>query len=226
MDISSIIQPFQDQYYNDAEEHGLIIPYLHIDGTKMEHQLEILSSTIPLLQSRTIVAVGIEHAPDTNVFELMAFFKNVGYKTFFLGSRQIARIDHLCEEILNDVLTHPSITPPTPSTLRMILNRLGMMELPVVNWKKLHDDAFGTQLHNTMKYNGTKQTTSSSSSKIMSNRNVMSRRSYPPFFIALPGDVRHRQAMQIQHMYDLFGGYDSGGGQVKTANDRKAPGKK
>ena len=26
-------------------------------------------------------------------------------------------------------------------------------------------------------------------------------------------------------MYDLFGGYGGGGGQVKTANDRKAPGK-
>lgn len=31
--------------------------------------------------------------------------------------------------------------------------------------------------------------------------------------------------MTIQHMYDLFGGFDGGGGQIKTANDRKAPGK-
>lgn len=215
MDISSIIRPFQDQYY--LEEHPLVIPYLHVDGVKMEHQLEVLSSTIPLLQSRTIVAVGIEHAPDTDAFTLMSFFKNVGYKTFFLGSRQVARIDHLCQEILNDVLTHPSITPPEPSTLRMILNKLGMMELPVVDWKKLHDDAFGTQLMKNSNNTNTNH---------MPNRNVMSRRSYPPFFIALPAGLGNKEAMQIQHMYDLFGGYDSGGGQVKTANDRKAPGKK
>ena len=210
MDVTSIIKPFQDQYDDEA----LMVPYLHVDGVKMEQQLEVLSSAVPLLESRTIIAVGIEHAPDTDVFTLISFFKNVGYKTFFLGSRQIARIDHLCEEILLDVLKHPSITPPLPNTLRMILHKLGMMDLPVVNWKKLHDDLFEKQMSNMTNNN------------FMTKRNVMSRRSYPPFFIAMPGDLAHRQAMQIQHMYDLFGGYDSGGGQIKTANDRKAPGKK
>jgi hypothetical protein len=33
------------------------------------------------------------------------------------------------------------------------------------------------------------------------------------------------EEMAIQHMYDLFSG-EEGGGQVKTANDRKTPPKK
>lgn len=47
---------------------------------------------------------------------------------------------------------------------------------------------------------------------------------YPPFFIALPKGRLQKEEMTIQHMYDLFSG-EGGGGQVKTANDRKAPGK-
>ena len=35
----------------------------------------------------------------------------------------------------------------------------------------------------------------------------------------------HGMQVNQQHMYDLFGGYGGGGGQIKTANDRKAPGK-
>ena len=49
---------------------------------------------------------------------------------------------------------------------------------------------------------------------------------YPPFFVAMPRGRLNKEEMTIQHMYDLFGGYDGGGGQVQTANDRKAPGKK
>jgi len=48
----------------------------------------------------------------------------------------------------------------------------------------------------------------------------------PPYFIAMPRGRRSKEEMTIQHMYDLFGGYGGGGGQIKTANDRKAPGKK
>ena len=46
---------------------------------------------------------------------------------------------------------------------------------------------------------------------------------FPAFFVALPKGRHSKEEMTIQHMYDLFGG---GGGQVATANDRKAPGKK
>jgi hypothetical protein len=47
----------------------------------------------------------------------------------------------------------------------------------------------------------------------------------PPFFVAMPAGRHGLEEMTIQHMYDLFSGL-GGGGQVKTANDRKAPGKK
>ena len=47
----------------------------------------------------------------------------------------------------------------------------------------------------------------------------------PPFFVAMPKGRHAKEEMTIQHMYDLFSGY-GGGGQVKTANDRKAPTKK
>jgi hypothetical protein len=43
--------------------------------------------------------------------------------------------------------------------------------------------------------------------------------------VAMPRGRKNREEMTIQHMYDLFGGYGGGGGQIKTANDRKAPGK-
>jgi len=45
---------------------------------------------------------------------------------------------------------------------------------------------------------------------------------YPPFFVAFPLGRASFEEMTIQHMYDLFGGA-GGGGQVLTANDRKAP---
>mmetsp|Transcript_38233 Transcript_38233/g.43650 ORF Transcript_38233/g.43650 Transcript_38233/m.43650 type:complete len:547 (-) Transcript_38233:309-1949(-) len=47
----------------------------------------------------------------------------------------------------------------------------------------------------------------------------------PPFFVAFPKGRHSLEEMTIQTMYDLFSG-EGGGGQVKTANDRKAPGKK
>jgi len=46
----------------------------------------------------------------------------------------------------------------------------------------------------------------------------------PPFFVAMPKGRHQREEATIQHMYDLFSGF-GGGGQVKTANDRKAPSK-
>jgi len=48
---------------------------------------------------------------------------------------------------------------------------------------------------------------------------------YPPFFVAFPLGRASFEEMTIQHMYDLFGGA-GGGGQIATANDRKAPTKK
>jgi hypothetical protein len=107
-----------------------------------------------------------------NISDLVDFFKALKYKIFMLGLRQLARIDNLCPETLENLLDHPHIS---------------------------HHD--GIHLF------GEKQTIS------------------PPFFVAMPAGRHGEAEMTIQHMYDLFSGL-GGGGQVKTANDRKAPGKK
>lgn len=171
------------------EEGSQIVPYMHVDGESMANQMEILESARSLLEDNTIVVVGIEHSPDMDVYALLDFFNSVTYKTFFLGSRQIARIDHLCPEILDEIIRHPSITVPKPTMVNRLLKMFG------TEYHGVDDD--GTQVQK-----------------------------YPPFFVAMPRGRLNREEMTIQHMYDLFGGYGGGGGQIKTANDRKAPGKK
>lgn len=169
-------------------EEDIVIPYMHVDGESQTEQMEILESAKPLLLENTIVALGIEHSPDLDAYELLNFFAAVNYKLFFLGSRQVARIDHLCEEILDDIIAHPSITPSKPTPIGAILHKLGII-----------DHGLGSEEDQSKKY--------------------------PPFFIAMPKGRINKEEMTIQHMYDLFGGYGGGGGQIKTANDRKAPGK-
>lgn len=110
----------------DAVDTELVIPYLHVDGLYMADQLEILMSAVPLLKSKTIVSVGVEHSPDMNVLKLIKFFDSVEYKTFFLGSRQLARIDNLCPETLYDVLTHPYLEPVTPTWSSLLLDKVGL----------------------------------------------------------------------------------------------------
>ncbi|KAL3801234.1 hypothetical protein HJC23_012634 [Cyclotella cryptica] len=187
--------PFEEE----DEEGEIIVPYLHVDGMSMAHQMHVLEAARSLLQDKTVVVVGVEHSPDMNVRKLIAFFKEVDYKTFFLGARQIARIDNLCEEVLDDVLEHPSVSPPDVSPLRRLFMKVGLIskdELRIV------PDT---------------PTAAAASTK---------KRQTPPFFVAMPRGRKNKEEMTIQHMYDLFGGYGGGGGQIATANDRKAPGKK
>jgi hypothetical protein len=99
-------------FENDDEEDS-VIPYLHVDGTSMSVQMSILSQTEYLLKARKIVVVGLEHSPDLNVHELIEFFRQLEYKTFMLGLRQLTRIDNLCPEILHNVMQHPSLASPT-----------------------------------------------------------------------------------------------------------------
>jgi len=165
----------------------ITVPYLHIDATTPQQQMTILNAAKSMFADELVTVVAIENAPGTDPFQLLDFFKEHKYKTFFLGSRQISRIDHLCEEILAEILSHPYITPQAPNRIVALLRFLNIIETPPKKEKTWR---------------------------------------YPPFFIAMPARRAHRQAMQIQHMYDLFGGYGGGGGQIKTANDRKAPGKK
>lgn len=171
------------------DEEDIIVPYMHVDGINMAAQMEILESARPLMEDNTIVAIGVEHSHDMDVYALIDFFNSANYKTFFLGSRQIARIDHLCPEILDDVIRHPSISPPSLTRTAKWLKKLGLYTTDI----KSEED----QMHK-----------------------------YPPFFVAMPRGRLSKEEMTIQHMYDLFGGYDGGGGQVQTANDRKAPGQK
>lgn len=195
INITNILKPFYGKEKN-------VVPFLLVDGTDMETQMRFLETAKPLFENTDIVTVAIENNPSLNMWVLISFFDQVNYKTFFLGSRQLARIDHLCSEILEDVVRNPSITPPNPSLIQKILFSLRFVRLKSLDWKRLDDNS------------------------IINNGTIVAdtKKEYPPFFIAMP-KIKHRQSMQIQHMYDLFGGYDSGGGQIKTANDRKAPGK-
>lgn len=171
---------------SDGENH--IVPYMHVDGERMSDQMEILEAARPLLEDHAVVVLAMEHSPDMDIYKLLEFFDSVQYKTFFLGLRQVSRIDHLCKEILDDVIGHPWITPEKPTKIGRWLKRLGVVDHGIEEIEKS--------------------------------------RKFPPFFVAMPRGRHSREEMTIQHMYDLFGGFGGGGGQVKTANDRKAPGKK
>jgi len=104
--------PYPDlQSFLPKKSDDEVIPYLHIDGKRMANQFEILMSSVPLLKSKKVSAIGVEHSLDMNVLKLIKFFDSFEYKTFFLGSRQLARIDNLCPETLLDVLHHPMINP-------------------------------------------------------------------------------------------------------------------
>jgi len=185
--------PYEEE---DDGEGEIVVPYLHVDGASMAHQMLVLESARSLLEENTVVAVGVEHTPDMDVRVLIEFFTQVRYKTFFLGARQVARIDNLCDEVLDDVLDHPSVSLPQGNWFRRLFIRLGLIS------------------KEELRISGDKDT-----------QDGPKRRETPPFFVAMPRGRRSKEEMTIQHMYDLFGGYGGGGGQIKTANDRKAPGK-
>ncbi|KAL7445464.1 hypothetical protein ACHAXH_010078 [Discostella pseudostelligera] len=184
--------PFEDE---DDGEGEIVVPYLHIDGMSMANQMQVLEAARSLFEEKKAVAVGIEHSPDMDVRVLIQFFTSVRYKTFYLGTRQLARIDNLCEEVLDDVLEHPYVKK-YDHTIRRFFIRLGFLSKEEL---RLSGDATAPK--------GPK------------------RRETPPFFVAMPRGRKSKEEMTIQTMYDLFSG-SGGGGQVKTANDRKAPGKK
>jgi len=173
-----------------------VVPYLHVDGSSMKNQMLVLESARSLLEENAVVAVGVEHSPDMDVRVLIEFFTQVRYKTFFLGARQVARIDNLCDEVLDDVLDHPSVSLPQGGFIRRFFIKLGLISKEELRISGDKDSPEGPK-----------------------------RRETPPFFVAMPRGRRSKEEMTIQHMYDLFGGYGGGGGQIKTANDRKAPGK-
>ena len=184
--------PFEDE---DDGEGEITVPYLHVDGMTFRDQMLVLESARSLLEDHRVVTVGIEHSPYLDIRILIEFFAQVRYKTFFLGARQVARIDNLCDEVLNDVLDHPSLKQ-NGSAFRRFFIRLGLI--------------------------------SKEELRVSGDKNApegLKRRETPPFFVAMPRGRRSKEEMTIQHMYDLFGGYGGGGGQIKTANDRKAPGK-
>ena len=184
--------PFEEE---DDGEGEITVPYMHVDGMTFVNQMQVLEAARSLLEDNRVVALGIEHSPDMDVRVLIQFFTQVRYKTFFLGARQIARIDNLCDEVLDDVLDHPSLKQ-NGSVIRRFFIRVGLIS------------------KEELRVSGDKKTPEGPK-----------RRETPPFFVAMPRGRRSKEEMTIQHMYDLFGGYGGGGGQIKTANDRKAPGK-
>mmetsp|Transcript_19974 Transcript_19974/g.28417 ORF Transcript_19974/g.28417 Transcript_19974/m.28417 type:complete len:621 (+) Transcript_19974:79-1941(+) len=182
--------PYPDlvKFFPEDEDNSLV-PYFQIDGERYEDQLEILETARPLFANHLVGAVAVEHSQDLEVTDLIAWFDNVKYKTFFLGARQIHRLDHLCPEMLDDILSYPSVTKYPPLT--------GVER----SFKYMLDFLLGEE------------------------ESPVPKQLYPSFFVALPKGRTSREEMTIQHMYDLFGGLDGGGGQIKTANDRKMPGK-
>ena len=176
-----------------VEKNKHLIPYLHVDGTSSDRQFSILHSARPFLLDGTISVVGVENSGDMDVRDIIEFFHSVRYKTFLLGKRQVMRIDHLCDETLDDLMNHPFITPKKPSLFRRALQKAGIVSKDYyIEMEHPHPD------HHLV---------------------------YPPFFVAFPRGRASFEEMTIQHMYDLFGGA-GGGGQIATANDRKAPTKK
>lgn len=99
----------QTVIFEPDEEEDSVIPYLHVDGTTMASQMDILYKATSLLRERKVVVVGLEHSGDLDVQELIDFFRSLNYKTFMLGLRQLTRIDNLCPEILANVMQHPSL---------------------------------------------------------------------------------------------------------------------
>jgi len=183
--------PYPDfRSFFPEDEENTQVPYFHVDGETWEDQLEILETARPLLEDQTITVVGVEHTEDLDPRDLIEFFRTVKFKSFFLASRQIHRIDHICPEMLDDVLDHPSVVKHPR------LSKFAKMRRWV--WEHLG----------------------------FPPKKPKPKQVLPPFFVAMPRGRINRQEMTIQHNYDLFGGYGGGGGQIKTANDRKLPGKK
>jgi len=110
-----------------VEKNKHLIPYLHVDGTSSDQQFSILNSARPMLLDGTISVVGVENSGDMDVRDIIDFFHSVRYKTFLLGKRQVMRIDHLCDETLDDLMNHPFITPKKPSLFRQALQKLGIV---------------------------------------------------------------------------------------------------
>jgi hypothetical protein len=182
--------PYPDmQTFFPPDETNTMVPIFHVDGMVMEEQIEILDAARPLFMRQLIGSALVEHSIDMDIRALIGWFNSVNYKTFFLGARQVHRLDHLCPEMLDDILKHPYVNrhPPLPRVEKVI--------------KTVVDFVLGEE------------------------EDPLAKQLYPSFFVAMPRGRYKREDMTIQHMYDLFGGLDGGGGQIKTANDRKVPGK-
>ncbi len=134
--LKKLMQPYLERGSDDSlftspvkvNRTDHVIPYLHIDGTSAAQQFAILQSATPLLLDGTIAIVGVENPGDMNVNDLIDFFHSVKFKTFILGKRQVMRIDHLCDEILNEVMNHPYISPKQPGYFRSALEKMRLVD--------------------------------------------------------------------------------------------------
>ena len=111
-------------------------------GRSHLNQTEVLESARPLLESYLIKAVGVEHSPDLDIPALIQVFSELDYKTFFQGSRQLARLDHLCKEILGKTLSLPAVNVEGPcgrdsNPVRNLLQRVGFLDDDVAHMRWL-----------------------------------------------------------------------------------------
>jgi len=116
--------------FDPDEEEESVIPYMHIDSISMGQQMEILKKATSLLKNRKVVVVGLEHAPDLNIIELIEYFRSVNYKTFMLGVRQLTRIDNLCPEILDNVMDHSSLSVKGAAWFDMGDDKKSLLKMP------------------------------------------------------------------------------------------------
>ena len=126
-DSNSLTTQEENSATSEEDKTKHVIPYFHVDGRSANQKFEILESAMPLLQDNMIVTVGVENSPDLDVPALIDFFREVKYKTFFLGKRQIMRLDHLCPEILEEVISHPLIRKKGTHRIRKMLQYFGII---------------------------------------------------------------------------------------------------
>ena len=87
------------------------------------------------------------------------------------------RVNNLCPEALENVLSHPSVTPPRASRARRLLIALGL--IPAEELRLSGRSPEGAAM----------------------------RRETPPFFVAMAGGRDDGVETTVRHMYDLFGGF-------------------
>jgi len=201
------------------DDEKAIIPFMLIDGLRFRDQMEVLEAAKQLFLENRVVGVALEYSPDLDEHLVVEWFNSVKYKTFMMAKRQIHRIDHLCPEIFEATFNHPYIRkyPDESSFARRKKHFLNSI-------RDTFHDTITTISHVFSSTEETRRAFAYKKKKRLQKKRKPDKLQ-PAYFAALPRGRVMREEMTIQHCYDLFHGVSGGGGQIKTANDRKMPGK-